>query len=231
MQRPKTTHFFCHINNIVHNRLIWFISLYGMLMFTPFLILSNLWGPVFIAQSYELSREAATNLFQSVFIGFIIGAPFFGWLSDKIQSRKKPLYLATSATFLAFAFMIFFYQLNILYITVIMALFGFFTSGFLPAFSVIKEVTPPSIHSAALGFMNTLNMLGGPIFMTITGFLLDYFWQGAMSGGNRVYDQYAFTMSFSILLLLYIMAFGLLQRIPETHCQSIQKDFEDAANT
>ena len=107
---------------------------------------------------------------------------------------------------------------NSLYIGSLMLLLGFFTSAFLPAFSIMKEMNPLSMTASALGFMNTLNSLGGPILIAITGLLLDKLWDGTIIDGIRVYNSHDFITAFSLMPLLYLFASLLLRTIEETHC-------------
>jgi hypothetical protein len=105
-----------------------------------------------------------------------------------------------------------------LYISSLMLLLGFFTSAFLPAFSIMKEMNPVDMTASALGFMNTLNSLGGPILIAITGLILDKLWDGAIIDGIRVYTSSHFITTFSLLPLLYLLAVLLLCIIQETYC-------------
>ena len=217
-QSIKQTHL--DLKQLLKNRQVWAISLYGMLMFTPFLILSNLWGPTFLAQTYMLDRKVAVDIFGMIFLGFIIGGPLFGFFSDYILSRKKPLMIASSGAAVTITLILFCKINSLLYISSLVFLLGFFTSGFLPAFSIMKEINKPQVTTAALGFMNTLNMLGGPVLISLTGFLLEYFWDGATNAGVRVYSDSNFILSFSMLPFLYILAIFILCNIKETHCKN-----------
>ncbi|MEE3003338.1 MAG: MFS transporter [Pseudomonadota bacterium] len=202
---------------------VWIIAIYGMLMFTPFLVLSNLWGPMFISKIYNLEPAVATQVFEMIFAGFIFGAPFFGWLSDYILSRKKPLILASVAALIISTIILFIKANSLTYIKLLVFLFGFFTSGFLPAFSIIKEINPKQFSSTALGFMNTMNSLGGPVILSFMGLALDYLWDGKTVAGIRDYSIESFKIVFSIFPLLFLISCVLLMFISETNCKYLNE--------
>lgn len=215
------------IKTIIQTRQSWLIAAYGMLMFSPFLLLSNLWGPLFLKQSYFLSTESAASACEYMFIGFIIGAPFFGFFSDKILSRKIPLYIANYGC-LATILALLYWQLKELnYVYIIMFALGFFTSGFLPAFTLMKEIHSKHVTTTALGFMNTLNMLAAPILITFTGVILDNIWQGEVIGGTRVYSVINFKTAFILLPISYIISLFILTMIKETKCQMISTQHQE----
>jgi len=220
--RPDRQALLSALKTLLQKKQVWAIALYGMLMFTPFLIFSNLWGPIFIEKTYHLSRETATAAFEMIFVGFIIGAPFFGWYSDYIQQRKRPLYIGSIGALIIMTSILHAVVPHPLYISGLMLLLGFFTSAFLPAFSIMKEMNPTEMTASALGFMNTLNSLGGPILIAITGLLLDRLWDGAMIDSIRVYSSEHFVTAFSLLPLLYLLAALLLSTIQETYCTQQQ---------
>lgn len=201
---------------------VWLVALYGMFMFTPFLVLSNLWGPTFIETIYNLDRSVATKIFEMIFYGFIIGAPFFGWLSDYIKRRKMPLIIASYGAFVTVIMLLYLKVASLLYLKILVFLLGLFTSGFLPAFSIMKEINQPKVTSAALGFMNTLNSLGAPIFLSLIGYIIDMLWSGEISNGIRIYSSYNFKIAFSLLPILYIFAIMAIYVIPETNCNAIE---------
>lgn len=221
-ERSNRQQLLSSLKQLLQKKSIWAIALYGMFMFAPFLIFSNLWGPIFIEKTYHLSRETATVAFEMIFLGFIIGAPFFGWYSDYSQRRKRPLYIGAIGALAIMSSILYVVIPHPVYISILMLLLGFFTSAFLPAFSIMKEMNPTDMTTSALGFMNTLNSLGGPILIAATGFLLDTLWDGTLVNGIRVYDSAQFISAFSLLPLLYLLAILLLSTIEETHCTQQQ---------
>jgi sugar phosphate permease len=209
------------LKNLLTHRNVWLTALYGMLMFTPFLVFSNLWGPTFISVNFKLDREASAHIFEMIFYGFILGAPFFGWLSDYISKRKLPLMISSVGALITITMILYVKVYSVFYISSLIFLLGLFTSGFLPAFSIMKEINNPDVSSSALGFMNTLNSLGAPILMYIIGNILDSTWNGTISHGIRIYTETNFHLAFSLLPISYVIAIIFLFLLPETNCKTL----------
>lgn len=223
-EKTSFSNIFADIKKLIVKPQVWSVATYGMLMFTPFLILTNLWGPTIVSNFYNLSRETSAGVFGLVFIGFIIGAPLFGWLSDHAKKRKLPLFISTIGAGISMLLVVYNPVQNILYVSALIFLLGFFTGGFLPSFSIMKEISKPSITTASMGFMNTLNMLGGAIFMPFAGMILDNLWQNTFENGVRIYSVSNYQTAFAILPVLYLSALILLCIIKETNCKCLYSE-------
>ena len=58
---------------------------------------AGLWGVPYLVLTQELDRTAAAGVTSMAFIGLGVGAPVFGWLSDRI-GRRKPPFVAGAAS-------------------------------------------------------------------------------------------------------------------------------------
>lgn len=90
-----------YFKSVVFNPQTWLLSLYSGLAFAPVSVFGGLWGVPFLETSYGLSKSHAAFAVSTIFIGFAIGAPFFGWLSDYIE-RRKPILFSGVLTALIF---------------------------------------------------------------------------------------------------------------------------------
>ena len=100
--------------------------------------------------------------------------------------------------------------------------FGVFSAGFLPAFTVAKELCSKKYVATGLSFMNMMNMFGIALAQPLIGYILDKMWTGEMSGSVRMYPIEAYHTALSILPLGMLIALLILPRIKETYCQSAQ---------
>lgn len=196
----------------------WLLALWGGLMFAPTSALGALWGISFLMTRYSITRPEAGQMMAIVFFGWMIGSPFFGWLTDYLGKRKSSLYISALVCFIVSCFMVYFTLPKYIMCTLLFA-FGLFSSGFLPSFTIIKEITPMQFKSTALGFMNTLNMVGGAIVIPFIGFILDYTWSGNLSEGQRVYSLNEYVFGMSVIPAFFFIAFCLLPFLPETYCK------------
>ena len=193
----------------------WCLALYGMLMYTPFLIFSTLWGIPFLVTAAGVSQTQAAGILSWMLIGFACGAPILGWLADRTQKKQYVLAVSSFIYCIALCILLYLPHQAIWLSSVLLCVAGFFCSGFLPAFSIMKDIHSPDIRATALGFMNSLNMLGAWIVLPIVGLLLDRFWQHQWLNGIRIYDLHSYQLALSTCPLMIILAGCMLLMIPK----------------
>lgn len=207
---------------VIKQKQSWFVAIYGGLVFAPTSIFGALWGVPFLMVAYHLDRPVAAGVISMLFIGWVVGGPIGGWISDYINRRLPPLYIASIGSFLTLATVIYVPNLSLLHLNLLLFAFGFFSSWFLPSFSVIRELNSPAITATALGFMNALNMVGGAAGQPFVGFLLDLFWQGKMEQGVRVYSLDTFHSALIALPVMLALSLVFILFIRETHCKPVE---------
>ena len=92
---------------VVRHRQTWLIALSGLGTSAPLLGFASLWGVPFLETAYALPRTHAATLTSMLFVGWGVGAPLFGWLSDRIGRRKAPLLAGLALETLALAILIY----------------------------------------------------------------------------------------------------------------------------
>lgn len=204
---------------ILKSKQAWFLSLYSGLAFAPVSVFGGLWGVPFLQQAYQLSAPEAALAVSWIFIGFAIGAPFLGWLSDAIGKRKPLMFLGTILATLSLMAVIYGIHLPILLITVLLFMFGFGASGFFISFSMIKEGFPLLLAATVLGFMNTFDSICEALSEPLIGMLLDFGWEGQLINGAHQFTVYGYQVAFLLLPMYLVLAVIILIFIKETHCQ------------
>lgn len=204
---------------ILQNKQNLFLAIYGALMFGPTTTFGGLWGVPFLMTSYNLSRPIAATLVSMLFIGWAFGAPFFGMLSDRMRRRKFPMVIANYGAIIAMTIVLFLPNLPLFLLGALLFIFGFFSSGFLPSFSIIREINPSHVGATSIGFMNAFNMLTGAILQPLVGVILDLTWQGGMREGVRVYSVSSFHTGLILLPIGMLISLLILHFIKETFCQ------------
>ncbi len=207
---------------VIKNTQTWLTSMYGALMFLPTIAFGSLWGVPFLMQFYGISRTHAASLVSLLFIGWAIGAPLWGWFSDRIGRRKTPLYIGSIGTLISLSAVLYVpFEYDVISLPLLF-LFGFFSSAFLPAFSIVREINPIQTNATALGFLNMLNMSGAAIAPPFIGWLLDSNWQGAMHNGARIYDIHNFHLALMALPICVGISLFILPFIKETYCRRVE---------
>lgn len=206
---------------LIKNRQLWLIAIYGGLMYMATPVFAGLWGVPFLMIKMHLTKATAANYISLIFVGWAIAGPLWGIFSNRIGKRKPPLYMSTIGALLSCTFFIYSPINNGWLIQLSLLTFGLFSAGFLPAFSVAKELCSKRYVATGMSFMNMMNMIGVALAQPVIGYILDMFWQGDMNGAVRVYSLSSYTIALSLLPLAMLISLLILPRIRETYCTNV----------
>lgn len=211
--------FLAGIKHVLANKQIWITSIYGGLMYLPTPAFAGLWGVPFLATFYQLPRTTAAFFISFIFIGWAVGSPLFGWISDRIGKRRPPMMIGSVGALISILAILYIPNLPLTFMGILLFAFGFFSSGFLPAFSVAREINPPETNATALGFVNTLNSLGAALAQPFIGLLLDMGWNGATVDGVRQYSVADYHNALITLPICIGISLLILPFVRETYCK------------
>jgi len=197
----------------------WFLSVYSGLAFAPISVFGGLWGVPYISEAFDLSKTNSAHIVSLIFIGFAVGAPIWGWLSDYIGNRKKVMYGGTFLAAIAFS-IILYLNISVWFLSILMFSFGFFLSTFLICFTMIREINAPTVAATAVGFMNAFDALLGALSDPLTGMFLDLGWKGKIVDGARVFSVTTYKWTLTTVPIYLVVATALLFFINETFCKS-----------
>jgi MFS family permease len=205
------------LGGVLSNKQTWLTAIYCGLMFAPTSIFGALWGTPFLMQAYNISRPIAAGIVSLMFIGWAIGAPLGGWISS-VTKKKRPVAIAGSIGLLITLLLVIYVHVPISSLYLLLFAIGFFSSGFIPAFSIAREVNPPAASATALGFMNMVNTIGGALGQPFIGWLLDLSWNGQVQAGIHVYSTQSFHTAFIMLPIFIALSLFMLCFIREPIC-------------
>jgi len=166
----------------------------------------GLWAVPYLMDVHGLSRVQAGSMLMMIPLGFMIGAPAFGFITDKLDLSRKPILLA------ALSLNIFSWIILILLkpgtlsgvIIPLFLIMGFFGGGALPLFmTIVKELFPPWLTGTAVGLMNPAAFLATALYQPFTGFLMDR--TARLTSGS--YSLEAYQHVFIAFLISYVVAF------------------------
>ncbi|MGC6404672.1 MAG: MFS transporter [Candidatus Comchoanobacterales bacterium] len=144
--------------SVLKQKNTYIIAFYGMLVFTPYLLFLVAYGEDIMAPYINQFPSFKDSLQIMIPLGFLFGSPILGRLSDKLGSRVKVMRLS-ALMIMPILMLIAFFKLEIHFFGIALFCWGFFTGGFLPSFSLIKELNPPHIAGTSMGVMNMFNMI------------------------------------------------------------------------
>lgn len=141
------------------------------LLFAPTTIFAMTWGVAFFQKDRGLSYSIAVIVCSMVPLGWVIGCPLLGWISDKLGRRKPVLTGGIILMLASFAQLIYFPEL--LPATVSMIIFGIASGSAMIPYTIIKEANPENVKGSATGAINFLTFgvtaLLGPLFASHYG--------------------------------------------------------------
>ncbi len=185
------------------------------------LTFSGLWGVPYLVSHHQLSSEKAAVLTSCLLIGWAMGAPVFGWMSDRM-GKRKPLYIIGS-TIMAIGWSLILFQQNLSYNQLLITLWvtGFFSGCMIVSFAFVAESVPKSLSGTVSGLTNMGVMIGPTLLQPVVGLILDSNWTGQVANGVRIYSLEAYEYGFIPVMGWVILSVVLLFFTKETHCKSV----------
>lgn len=161
----------------------------GSMLYLSLSVFAEFWGIPFLkATNSDHSGYLAANMNSMVFLGWMIGAPFNGWLSDRLQTRRLPLIIGNVLAAAAISSIIIWPHMPATAKFAVLILFGLFSSVEIICFTIARDIFPLKFSATAIAVVNLFTMLGGMIFQPGVGWLVDFLWRGKVVGGLRVYS-------------------------------------------
>jgi MFS family permease len=141
------------------------------LLFAPTTIGDMIWGVAGFQKDLQLSYHNAVATASMAPLGWVVGCPLLGWLSDRV-GRRKPVIIGSAAIMILAAAQIAFRAIPIP-LKIGMFIFGIASGAAMIPYSVIKEVNPDNVKGSATGAVNFLvfgiTAFMGPIFANHVG--------------------------------------------------------------
>jgi len=185
------------------------------------LTFSGLWGVPFLNTVYGLSPAFSASLTSSLLVAWALGGPFFGWLSDRLQNRKRLYIAGCGVALIGWMVVTLIEQLPLGVLVPILVVTGFASGSMIISFAFVKESVPIRLSGTVAGVVNMGVMTGPMILQPAVGLVLDTMWTGNFLNGVRVYDAAAYRSGFSIMLAWIGISFLLLFFTRETNCQQM----------
>ncbi len=203
---------------ILKNPQIWLNGVVSCLLYLPTTVFAELWGKTYLEQVFGLTATESAYGVAILFLGFAIGAPLSGFISDFFRTRKIPIVVTSFATFFLFSVLFIYPGLSrwLIYSTLFCT--GLMYSTHVLAFALAREISPASAAASAIAVTNMIVMLGGFLCQPLVGILLDVFcWQ--RSCGLHNYSMLDYRMALAVIPAGLLLAAVLSLFLKETHCR------------
>lgn len=159
---------------IVRDKQIWINGIYGCLVYLPTTVFAELWGIPYLLHAQSLTPGEASLCNSIFFLGFTIGAPTMGFISDKIKRRKPPMLIGASGAAILMLMILYTPDLHFLGLSILLFLLALSCSVQSLVFAVGREVSPNEAAGTAIAMTNMVVMLGAMLLQPLVGRLLDW---------------------------------------------------------
>jgi len=196
---------------IVKNRLNWLVAFYICMMNLPIMLLAGLFGEQYLIGSRGFSAQNAATISMMIFIGFIVGSTFFGYLTDAIKRRKVLMVYSAIFSLLLFCVILYWPVLHVGQALLLFFLLGLLTAAQIIGYPVTRESNPSMIVGQALGFISVIIMGLPGLLQPLVGYIMD-------AGGHlHHFAATDYKRGLSIMVVGFVTSIicGLL--LPETY--------------
>ena len=181
------------------------------LLFIPTTIFDMVWGVRFLQEAYGQEYGVAVVRSAMVPLGWIIGCPVMGMISDKL-GRRKPVIVGGAILLLGCLWWILYGPAGVFPPYVLGLTAGFASGVAMIPYSVIKEANPPQYSGTATGVINFLNFTFSAFLGPVYGMLF----QSESSGGARsalevyrgTFESLLYGVALAIVLTLVLKETG-----------------------
>jgi MFS family permease len=169
-----------------------------------------IWGVRYLQEAHGMDYGNAVMRSATVPLGWIIGCPLLGFISDRI-GRRKPIIIAGGLVLFTCLAWILFGSPTVFPPYSIGLVAGIASGAAMLPYTIIKEANPPEVGGTATGVVNFLNFtfsaLLGPVF---GGILLQ------VSGGTERLGLEHYQVTFAPLLFGVALAIIITLLLKET---------------
>lgn len=206
---------------ILTHRQTWLNALYAGFLFGPTAVIGEAIGPAYLQYGQGLTAHSAAFATGLIFIGWGIGGPLSGWLSDRL-GRRKPIMIASAVCGMVLSTLFVFYPdmhqgtAYGLFFT-----FGLTNTGVAIAYAVSTELHERHIVGTSIAFTNMTSIFVGASLQPVVGKLVD------SVSGLRAYHVDMLTLpdfqfGLQILPLCSLTALILACLVKETYCKPLK---------
>jgi MFS family permease len=217
LEKPSST--LVQLRQMIKNKQVWFIAFYSGTSYGAIALLGAIWGTEYL-QTRGLSQDTAAYCVSMAWIGYAVGCPLMGVLSD-LTRRRKPSLIFCSSLGIVVTLFISYLAINTAWIYAgLFFLLGIGASGQNVGFAAISEQVSNQARSAALGVNNAAVISFDTFMPVIIGFLITLS-AGHIHGDVSKLRPENFALAFSIMPILYLAGLVVaIFLIKETYCKS-----------
>lgn len=200
-KKSSDSNLFETIKTIASSKQVWVLALLTMTLYAPLSALGDMWGVMFIKTVYGLDSESAALANNMLYLGMVVGSPIIAYAATVCGSYKKPMICGISGAFISICIIVYLSDyINTFMLFVLLFAVGFFCGAML-TYPLGLAIFPKSIGATVTGFINMASMVSGVILMPAIGGIMQYFWNGEIVNGVKVYTLSNYRMGLTSVVL------------------------------
>jgi MFS family permease len=181
------------------------------LLFIPTTIFDMVWGVRYLQEARSFDYGEAVMRSAMVPLGWIVGCPLLGFVSDRI-GRRKPVIAGGAAVLFAALAWILYGPHDLLPPYLLGFIAGVASGAAMVPYTVIKEANPPALSGTATGVVNFINFtfsaLLGPVFGGLLLSAKEAAGQTALAHYQTAFQPLLYGVALAILLTLLLRETG-----------------------
>jgi MFS family permease len=198
------------IGTVVRNPQSILCGVIAGMLFIPTTIFDMVWGVRYLEEARGFDYAVAVLRSATVPLGWIIGCPLLGLISDRI-GRRKPVIVAGAAVLIVCLAWILYGPVDVLPPYVMGIVAGLASGAAMLPYTVIKEANPAELSGTATGVVNFINFTFSALLGPVFGWILM-----AVGGGVPQLTLEHYQTSFTPLLYGVALAIVLTFFLKET---------------
>lgn len=203
--------FFQNVLQVLMSPEVWLIGFVGACLYTSLSVFGELWGKTYLEQAHHLTKVEAAKTISAVFLGWAVGAPVAGYISDYTGKRIVPLVVGAISALVCISLVLYWPHLSYWNLNILLFLYGLFSATEIIVFIMAKECSGAKLSGTVFAATNMIVALAGVVFQPLVGKLLDTFGDSGIIGGEHIYTVVDYQVALSILpislLMVTILAF------------------------
>ncbi len=174
IETPETKeNMFSGLREVVSDGQTWLVAIISLLLYVPISTFGALWGDEYVSTAAGVSNTDAAWAMTMLFLGFAAGGPILGWISDKFNTRRLPIFAGGALCAISMFMLLLAPQFPFWLTVVCLTLTGFFAGAQAITFAVSVEQHASFCKATAVAFVNFFVMLGGFLLQPTFGAVLD----------------------------------------------------------
>ncbi len=193
---------------------VFFIGFYSAFVYFAIEYLSENSGKLYV-KLMGFSHNQSSYMITVAWIGFAIGCPLVGFLSDRM-ARRKPMMIFSATCCVCGSILLIFFPFTITLLTAAFFLIGFGASGQTIGFAIIAENCRKEVISIGLAVNNAILMLVAAVNAPLIGWILNLISSSEQFTAKDYQQAFLLILAFNAIAVLISIFY-----IKETYCKSV----------